>query len=180
MISHDKTKSGEYVLDKPPKKPGGEEVDNINTAAHITCDTSPEHEKRKNNYQYGGKCESAKHCANGKGNESGNDNIYYGTILALVSHTNVMISAQQQITYETSSDHENIVKTITNMKKNQVTTLAGKEDDTESTATKTTATFISSYELEWDEDMSDLMMEPTLSEDTYRPFYKGSHNGPTV
>ena len=35
------------MLDKPPKKPGGEEVDNINTAAPRTCNTSSEHEKRK-------------------------------------------------------------------------------------------------------------------------------------
>ena len=34
-------------MDKPPKKPGGEEVDNINTAAPRMCDTSSEHEKRK-------------------------------------------------------------------------------------------------------------------------------------
>ena len=40
LISYDKTKSREYVLDRPPKKPGGEEVDNINTATTITCDTS--------------------------------------------------------------------------------------------------------------------------------------------
>ena len=44
------------------------------------------------------------------------------------------ISTATTITYDTSSDHENIGETITNTKKNQVITLAGKEDDTESTA----------------------------------------------
>ena len=53
------------------------------------------------------------------------------------------------------------------MKKNQVTTLVGKEDDTESTATKTTTTFTSSFESESDENMSALMMDPTLSDHTY-------------
>ena len=38
--SNDKTKSGEYVLSRPPKKPGGEEVDDINTATTITCNTA--------------------------------------------------------------------------------------------------------------------------------------------
>ena len=35
LIRHDKTKSREYILDKPLKEPGGEEVNNINTAAPI-------------------------------------------------------------------------------------------------------------------------------------------------
>ena len=43
-IIYDKTKSGEYALDRPPKKPGREEVDDINTATTITCDTSSDHE----------------------------------------------------------------------------------------------------------------------------------------
>ena len=58
----------------------------------------------------------------------------------------------------------------TNMKKNQVTILAGKEDNTESTATKTAATFTSSCESEWGEDMNDLVMEPTPSDHTYGGF----------
>ena len=76
-------------------------------------------------------------------------------------------STATTITYDTSSDHENIGKTITNMKKDQVTTLVRKEDNTESTATKTTATFTSSCESEWDEYTSDLMMKPTLSDHIY-------------
>ena len=57
--------------------------------------------------------------------------------MVLVSHINVMISLSTAttITYDTSSDHENIGKIIADMKEKQVTTLAGKEDDTESTAT---------------------------------------------
>ena len=58
------------------------------------------------------------------------------------------ISLATTITYDTPSNHENVGKIIINMKKNQVTTLARKEDDTESTATKTTATFTSSCEPE--------------------------------
>ena len=42
--SKDKVKSGEYVLNRPPKKPGGEEVDDINTATTITCDTASVYE----------------------------------------------------------------------------------------------------------------------------------------
>ena len=72
-----------------------------------------------------------------------------------------IITPKTTITYDTFSDHENIGKTITNMKKNQVTTLAEKEDDTESTSTKTTATITSTCESEWGEDISDLMMAPT-------------------
>ena len=64
-----------------------------------------------------------------------------------------------------SSDHENISKTITDMKKNQVTTLAGKEDNTNSTATKTTANFTWGRESERDEYMSDVMMEPRTPSD---------------
>ena len=71
-------------------------------------------------------------------------------------------STATTITYDTSSDHENIGNIITDMKEKQVTTLAGKEDDTESTATKTTATLISSCELEWDEYSCDVMMELQL------------------
>ena len=46
LINYDKTKSGEYVLGPPPKKPGGEEADNINTAAPRICDTFSEHDNR--------------------------------------------------------------------------------------------------------------------------------------
>ena len=38
-----------------------------------------------------------------------------------------------------------------NMKENQGTTTAEKEDDTDSTATKTSATFTSSCESDWDD-----------------------------
>ena len=47
-INYDKTKSGEYALDRPPKKPRREEVDDINTATTITCDTSPDHDNSGN------------------------------------------------------------------------------------------------------------------------------------
>ena len=47
LIRHDKTKSREYILDKPLKESGGEEVNNINTAAPRICDTSSKHEKRE-------------------------------------------------------------------------------------------------------------------------------------
>ena len=43
--------------------------------------------------------------------------------------------------------------------KNQVTTLAGKEDDTNSTATQTTATFTLCCESEWGDFTSDGVME---------------------
>ena len=53
-------------------------------------------------------------------------------------------------------------------KEDTITTSAGKEDGTDSTATKTTVTFTSSCESEWDEYMSHVMMEPrTLSNHTY-------------
>ena len=45
-------------------------------------------------------------------------------------------------------------------KKDQVTTVAGKEDDTNPTATKTTATSASSCESDWDDYTADGMMEP--------------------
>ena len=38
-----------------------------------------------------------------------------------------------------------------NKEKNQVTTSAGKKDDTDSIVTKTTATFTSNCKLDWDE-----------------------------
>ena len=40
--SNDKTKSGEYVLNRPPKKPGGREVYDNNTATTISCETASE------------------------------------------------------------------------------------------------------------------------------------------
>ena len=53
----------------------------------------------------------------------------------------------------------------------QVTTLAGKEDATNSTATTTTTTFTSSCDLKW--DSCDVMMEPrTLSEHSYLRVWK--------
>ena len=52
--------------------------------------------------------------------------------------------------------------------KYQVTTLAGKEDDTNSTAIVTTATFTSCCESEWDEYNCYAMIEPrTLNDHTY-------------
>ena len=38
--SNDKTKSGEYVLSRPPKKPGGGEVDEVDTTTTISCGTT--------------------------------------------------------------------------------------------------------------------------------------------
>ena len=62
-------------------------------------------------------------------------------------------------------------KTMTRRKdkeKNQVTTLAGKEDSTDSTATRTTAKFTSCCESEFDEYTVDEMREPcTLSDNAY-------------
>ena len=48
-----------------------------------------------------------------------------------------------------------------NMKKNQGTTTAEKEDDTDSTATKTTATFTSNCKLDWDDYTDDRITEET-------------------
>ena len=42
---------------------------------------------------------------------------------------------------------------------NKVTTLAGRKDGTNSTATRTTATLISCHESEWDDFISDEVME---------------------
>ena len=50
-----------------------------------------------------------------------------------------------------------------NMKKNQVTTTAENEDDTDSTATKTTAIFTSNCELDWDSYTDDGIIEETTS-----------------
>ena len=108
LSSNYKTKSGEYVLNRPPKKPGAEEVYDNNTAITISC--------------------------------------------------------------ETASEQENSRKTIADMfkEKNQVTTLAGKEDATNSTATKTTATSTSCCESEWNNFISDIVMESrTLMYHTY-------------
>ena len=94
LISHDKTKCGEYALDKPPKKPGGEEVDNINTAAPRTCDTSSKHEKT--NWKMS-KCQTL--CEWKQKSVRARLNIYHGTSLwrmALVSHINVMILSHQK------------------------------------------------------------------------------------
>ena len=167
MISYNKTKSKEYVLDQSTKKPGGEEVDDINTAEPRACDTSSEHENRN------------------KTTTNMLEKVKVPNIVQLEKETNQDtikplpwadfmengfgisyqcddISTATTITYDTSSDHENIGNIITDMKEKQVTTLAGKEDDTESTATKTTATLISSCELEWDEYSCDVMMELQL------------------
>ena len=38
--SHDKTKSGEYVLSRPPKKPGGKEADEFDTTTTVSCVTT--------------------------------------------------------------------------------------------------------------------------------------------
>ena len=43
--SRDKTKSGEYVLNQPPKKPGDKEAYDINTATTVTCVTASTSEK---------------------------------------------------------------------------------------------------------------------------------------
>ena len=56
-----------------------------------------------------------------------------------------------------------------NMKKNQGTNKAEKEDDTDSTATKTTAAFTSNCESDWDNYTDDGITEaPTLKDHTYR------------
>ena len=62
---------------------------------------------------------------------------------------------------ETASEQENSCKTIADMfkEKNHVTTLAEKEDDTNSTATKTTAIFTFCYESAWDDFISDGVMK---------------------
>ena len=49
-----------------------------------------------------------------------------------------------------------------NTKKNQGTTTAKKEDNTDSTTTKTTETFTSNCELDWDDYMDDGMTEAIL------------------
>ena len=46
-------------------------------------------------------------------------------------------------------------------RKNQVTTTSEKEDDTDSTATVTTAPFTSVCELEWDNDIAERLTETT-------------------
>ena len=38
--SHDKTKSGEYVLSRPPKKTGGKEADEFDTITTVSCGTT--------------------------------------------------------------------------------------------------------------------------------------------
>ena len=44
LSSNDKAKSGEYVLTRPPKKPGGGEVYENNTATIMSCETVSEQE----------------------------------------------------------------------------------------------------------------------------------------
>ena len=69
--SNVKTKRGEYMLIRPPKKPGGEEVDGTNPAKAITCYTSSDHEnsdKIRIIDKYVRENESTKYGANGKGN----------------------------------------------------------------------------------------------------------------
>ena len=118
MIGYDKTKIGDYVSDKPLKKPGGEELDNINTAASRTCDTSSEHEKRKRttanmleNMEVPNIVQMEK--------ETNQDTIkhlpwdgFLGNGLGLPYQCG-NISKATTITYDTSTDHENVVKTIT-------------------------------------------------------------------
>ena len=45
--SNDKTKSGEYALHRPPKKPGGGVVCENNTAATTPCETASEQENSR-------------------------------------------------------------------------------------------------------------------------------------
>ena len=57
-------------------------------------------------------------------------------------------------------------------RKNQVTTTAEKEDDTDSTATLTTAAFTSVCESEWDNDITERLAETTTSNDEIYVFGK--------
>ena len=113
--SNDKAKSGEYVLNLPPKKPGGEEVYENNTATTMPYETVSEQENsHKTIPDLLGKMEVPDIVQTEK--ETNQDkkgpllwNNYFGDP-------------------STRSRHED-------KRKNQVTTTAEKEDDTGSTAT---------------------------------------------
>ena len=153
------------MLNRPPKKPGGEEVYDSNTATTIACETTS---KQKN---------SCKKITNML------EKVKVPNIVRMENKTNqdtikplpwdgfMGNGSATTITCDTSSDHENIGKAIIDMKlmeKYQVTTLSGKEDGTNSTATITTTAFTLSCESEYDEYSCDVMMEPrTLSDHTY-------------
>ena len=47
MSSNDKAKSGEYVLNRPPKKPGEGEVYEKNTTTTMSCETDSEQENSR-------------------------------------------------------------------------------------------------------------------------------------
>ena len=46
--SYDKSKSGEYVLSRPPKKPGGKEADEVDTTTTVSCVTASTRENINN------------------------------------------------------------------------------------------------------------------------------------
>ena len=140
-----RVENGEYVLNRPPKKTRGGEVYENNTARTMPCETVSEQESsRKTRPDLLGKIEVP-------------------DIVQMEKETNQdKKGAFSWTDYSgdpsTRSRHED-------KRKNQVTTTAEKEDDTDSTATVTTAVFTSVCESEWDDDITEGLAETTTLND---------------
>ena len=123
-----------HMLSWPPKKPGGQEVNDTNSAKTITCYISSDHEN--------------------------SDKTRITDMLGKMKVPNTVQMEKETnqdkkgpLPWDVGNDfgfsyqREN----KTDKEKNQVTTSAGKEDDADSTVTETTAAFTSVCELEWDD-----------------------------
>ena len=150
--SKDKTKSGEYMLNRPPKKPGGREVFDNNTATTISCETASEQENS---------CKTITNML--RKTEVPN-------IVRMEKETNQ--NKKGSLPWSDYSGDTKIRARHEDKRKNQVTITADKEDDTDSTATVTTATFASGCGSEWDDDIIEGLAEPTTLNDQIYVFGK--------
>lgn len=143
--SNDKTKSGEYVLHRPPKKPGGGEVYENNTATTIPCGTASEQENsRKTITDILEKKEAP-------------------DIVQLEKKT--YLHKKGTLPWSDYSGGHRMVTSNKDGMKNQVTTTAEKEDDADSTATVTTAAVTSVCESGWGDDSTEVLAETTTLND---------------
>ena len=150
--SNDKTKSGEYVLHRPPKKPGGGEVYENNTATTIPCGTASEQENsRKTITDILEKKEAP-------------------DIVQLEKKT--YLHKKGTLPWSDYSGGHRMVTSNKDGMKNQVTTTAEKEDDADSTATVTTAAVTSVCESGWGDDSTEVLAETTTLNDQIYVFGK--------
>ena len=141
LSCNDKAKSGEHVLNRPPKKTGGRDMYKNNTATTMSCEAVSEQDNsRKTIPELLGEMEIP-------------------DILQMEKETNQ--DKKGPLSWNDYLGDPSMRPCHKDKRKNQVTTTAEKEDDTDSTDTVTTAAFTSVCELEQDDDIAERLAETT-------------------